>query len=117
MNLVADLVEVWHRCSLPNWDGQEAQPVQAETVVKTYSVIDSIIPLGLPLPCIGAEPNGCLTLKLHKEPNRTLSVSVNSDGTLNYVALLEGNNISGEEEVDGRFPRTILALIHRHFCE
>jgi hypothetical protein len=107
-----ELSAVAAACREPNWDGFNARPVSDETIINAYMLLDAL-PLGFPRPSIGAEPDGDLTLEWYRSPRRTLSVSVNSQGELNYAALLGPSRTCGTEAFYGDVPGAILDLVWR----
>lgn len=72
----------------------------------------NVIPLGFPPPIIGAEPDGDITFEWYKNPDWTLSVSVDGQGNLHYAALLGPDCAYGTEAFVGLVPRRILDLVY-----
>jgi hypothetical protein len=105
-----ELATVYEECRVPNWDGFQAMPVVQDTLRNAYVLLESL-PLGIPSPSIGAEPDGHLTLEWHRSANRTLSVSVDGEGNLHYAALIGPNQRFGKEAFFGESPNVILDLI------
>jgi hypothetical protein len=108
-----ELYAFWQECKLPNWDGYNAFEVQEVTLFKAHWLIEAL-PLGYPLPSVGAEPDGHLTLEWYANPYLTLSVSVSPEGILYYAALLGDHDARGSEffwEDGADVPQTILELI------
>ncbi|NJO85820.1 MAG: hypothetical protein HC818_03630 [Synechococcaceae cyanobacterium RM1_1_27] len=107
---IEELVTTWNECKTPNWDGYSAFPVKVETLNYAYAVIQSL-PLGFPLPSVGAEPDGHLTLDWYRNPHWTISVSVSPEGVLYYAALLGNSDPRGSEPFLGEIPKRLLSLI------
>lgn len=107
-----ELYDIFEQCREPNWDGYGAVPITQENYSYAYRFIESL-PWGVPVPSVGVEPDGCLTLEWHRSPRRTLSISIGSDGDLHYAALLGGSKAYGSEPFFGEPPQTILDLINR----
>ena len=107
-----ELAEVWEECSRPNWDGYDALPVQIKTLRYAKLFIEAL-PLGSPLPSVGAEPDGHLTLEWYRHPRWILSVSASPEGVLYYAALFGSSDVRGSEPFFGEVPRSILDLIQR----
>ena len=105
-----ELCAVAEECNEPNWDGQGAASVADETYRLAYRFFEAM-PLGVPLPAIGVEPDGHLTLEWHRSPRRTLSVSVSPEGDLHYAALLGARKRYGTEPFFGEVPKVILDLV------
>ena len=106
-----ELAETWEACSRPDWDGYDARPVTWNTYQNARQFLLAL-PLGTPLPEIGAEPDGHITLEWHAAPRRTLSVSVSPDELLHFAALLGPSRLCGTEPFFGDVPQRILGLIH-----
>ena len=110
--LFDELGSVWEECRRPNWDGYDALPVSQHSLRNAYELIESL-PFGSPLPSIGAEPDGELTLEWHRSSRRTLSVSVTAHGELHFAALQGPNRIYGTEAFFGEIPDRIVELIRQ----
>jgi hypothetical protein len=107
-----ELAAVWEECRTPNWDGRDAHAVEPETLHSAYRCIEAL-PLGCPLPSVGAEPDGHITLEWYSAPRCTLSVSISPDSMLYYAALFGASDVRGSEPFFGDVPKMILILIHR----
>jgi hypothetical protein len=107
-----ELITVWRACKAANWDGYDAFPVREQTFWQAWRFIQAL-PLGCPLPSVGAEPDGQLTLEWYRHSRWTLSVSVSPDGTLYYAALFGSNDVRGSEFFIEEIPATLLNLIKR----
>ncbi len=99
-------------CRMPNWDGYGAEAVSQQSFSVAYRFLDAL-PFGFPLPSIGAEPDGCLTLEWHRTPHHTVSVSASPQAELHYSALIGPNRVYGTEVFFGEPPNAILELIRR----
>jgi len=105
-----ELGVVWSECQTANCDGFGAVPVSPDTLRSADLFLDSL-PLDLPAPAIGAEPDGQLTLEWHRSPRHTLSISVSHDGYLHYAGLIGPNRKYGTIAFFGEIPADILRLI------
>jgi hypothetical protein len=101
-----ELGTVWEECRNPDWDGFGALAVSQDSLRNTYLVLESL-PLGFPLPSIGAEPDGQFTLEWHRSPSQTFSVSVDPDGLLHYAGLFGPNRRFGTEVLYDELPEVI----------
>ena len=100
-------------CEKPGWDGYGAEPVMLDAYRVAYRLVEHL-PAGIPMPSVGAEPDGHLTLEWYQSPSRVLSVSVGPAGELNYAALLgETSRRTGSEVFQNRVPGDLLQLIHQ----
>ncbi len=107
---IGELHDVWKECSANGWDGHGAFAVERETYTAAYCVIDSL-PFGFPLPSIGAEPDGQLTMEWRKGPRRVLSVSVDSKGFLHYAGLFGLDQRYGTLVLFSNVPDELLRLV------
>ena len=99
-------------CARPGWDGYGAEPVAPEACRHTRRVLESL-PASLPMPSVGAEPDGHLTLEWYRSPSRVLSLSVGPGGELHYAALLgDTSRRTGTEVLGSGLPHDLLELIH-----
>ena len=105
-----ELIDFWQECKLPNWDGYGALAVQEKTLINAFAFIHAL-PIGFPLPSVGAEPDGHLTLEWYRNPRWTLSVSISPEGILYYAALFGNSDESGLEPFLQDIPQAILELI------
>jgi hypothetical protein len=112
---IDELGSVWEECKDENWDGYHARAVTRDSLRNTYILLESL-PLGCPVPSIGADPDGEFTVEWHRSSRRTLSVSVSDDGNLHYAALLGPNREYGTVTFFGDIPQDILRLIDRVYC-
>jgi hypothetical protein len=79
---------------------------------RAYLFIEAL-PLSMPKPSAGAEPDGHLTLEWYQSPRRVASVSISPDGDLHYAALIGSARAFGTERFLGDVPRVVLDVIHR----
>ena len=107
-----ELLKTFEECREPNWDGYGAQSVREETYDLAHQFL-AALPLSIPVPSIGAEPDGHITVEWCRSPQRTLSVSISPDGDLHYAALLGLTKAYSAEPFVGEVPKIISDLIHR----
>lgn len=105
-----ELYAFWKECQLPDWDGYNALAVQEKALFNAYWFIESL-PLGYPLPSVGAEPDGHLTLEWYSNPRWILSVSISPESMLYYAALFGIRSERGSDHFCGEVPQPILKLI------
>lgn len=109
-NSLNELYDAYKECQRKNWDGYDAMPVSPNAFNVAYEFIQAL-PLGMPAPSIGAEPDGHLTLEWYRSPRRMLSVSASPDSELHYAALIGTSKRFGTEPFYGEVPRVIAELI------
>ena|SRR5437870_591447 len=113
MTVAADeLSRLAHECANPNWDGYGAAPVARETYLQARAFLD-VLPLTTPVPSVGAEPDGHITLEWYSSPRHLLSISVSPEGDLHYAALIGPAKAYGTEPFHGDVPHSLLDLIRR----
>ena len=110
------LCGVYEQCAVAGWDGYDAAAINQEAYLTAYRLLEAL-PLGVPAPTVGAEPDGHLTFEWHRGARRTLSVSVSPDAELHYAALLGTSKAYGTEPFLGDVPKTVLDLIRRVYAE
>jgi hypothetical protein len=107
-----ELSKTFEECCQRNWDGYGAQSVREETYHLAHQFLTAL-PLSTPVPSIGDEPDGQITVEWYRSPQRTLSVSISPDGDLHYAALLGAERICGTETFRARMPQVLSDLIAR----
>lgn len=114
--LFQSLATLAEECSHHGWDGHGAEPVTLDTYRAAYRFAESL-PLSMPTPAVGAEPDGHLTLEWYKNPSRVLSLSIGPEGELSYAALLgENARRTGSDCFQQEVPDDLLHLIHEVFA-
>lgn len=104
-----DELDEMHR-QYGNAEGAEA--VEAQTVELAHRFIEALPPV-CPMPSVGAEPDGHVTLEWYRATNWLLSVSVSPEGMLYWAALLGDEDPRGSCRFDCEIPQTILYWIRR----
>lgn len=113
MRVQKALVDQFEECSRRGWDGYGAEPVRQDTYLNARRFIEAL-PHGFPMPTVGAEADGHLTLEWYRNPSRVLSVSVSPEGDLHYAALLgSAARCNGTEPFLGDVPGDLLQIICR----
>jgi hypothetical protein len=107
-----ELLKTFEECREPNWDGYSAQAVREETYHLAHRILASL-PLGTPVPSVGAEPDGQITFEWYRAPQRTLSVSISPGGDLHYAALFGTERLCGTETFRSRIPAVLTELTMR----
>jgi len=107
------LAELLDACNQPNWDLYGATPVSQDAFRNAYRFIEAL-PQGFPMPTVGAESDGDITLEWYSSPEKVISVSISPDGDLNYASLLgTSSRRNGAEPFLGEVPSDLLNLIRR----
>jgi hypothetical protein len=114
-SVLQELAEVWEECSLANWDGYHALPVE-ERAYYNAAKFALALPFGMARPSLGATPDGSITFDWTEAPRRTLTVSIGPDDDLHYAALFGPGRACGTEAFFGEVPEAILDLIRRVYA-
>ncbi len=104
------LRETWQSCQQPDWDGDGAEAISAETYEVARCLLASL-PRDMPLPSISAEPDGQLNFEWYQAPRRLLSASISAEGTLYWAALISSEDPRGSCPFVDQFPQTLLYWI------
>ena len=110
--VLGELSEVYGECRTEGWDGYGALPVEQDTMRLAYCLIDSL-PYGFPMPSIGAEPDGHLTLEWQTGPYRILSVSVDPEGYLHFAGIYGTDRQNGRLTFYSTAPTELIQLVRR----
>ena len=108
----SELTEVFEECSQSNWDGYNALPVTYDSYLLAERFLIAL-PLGMPLPSIGAEPDGQFTCEWSTGARRCLSISFDPSGDLHFAALTGPGRACGSVPFVDSIPQTILDLIRQ----
>lgn len=95
-----DLISQIESCTTPGWDGYDALPVDLGSVRFAIRVIFELEDW-FPMPSIGIDPDGEITLEWTRNELNSVSVSVSSHGLLHYAAILDGKISHGKIEYAG----------------
>ncbi|MGB5108127.1 MAG: hypothetical protein WBP29_03710 [Candidatus Zixiibacteriota bacterium] len=107
-----ELREIEGECSSQNWDGYGAAAVTRETIEIARLFLQKL-PLGVPGPAVGADPDGDITFEWYYDPSRILSVSLGTDNVIHYACIMADRKYHGEEPFLGMIPSGLLSLIKR----
>ncbi len=98
---LAELDAVFAECSKPGWDGYKALSVTQKTYERAREFIKALPP-EVPVPDIGADRDGCMTVEWYSQKKCLLSISIGPSGRLGFVgALLNGAPFYGMVTVRG----------------
>lgn len=111
-SLFSELNEMMLDCCRPGWDGYDAEAVTVDAYRAAERFIRSL-PVGIPCPEIGADPDGCVSFEWRKSARRTVMVSVRPDNGLDYAALVGSAKFHGSEPFFGTMSETLQSLIRR----
>jgi hypothetical protein len=104
------LKEVAQECTVSNWDGHNAYPVNRETLSNAVVLVETI-PEELPLPTVNAAPDGSLTLEWYRNKKNIVNLNISPDKKLYFVRTSGDKSYGGEEPMMGEFPRLLETFI------
>lgn len=87
--VTASLRDIASTSSLANWDGFGATAVSEQTLSQTKAVLEALqflLPGATPPPDISAESDGEICIDWTVDSNRTISISIGDQGTINFAA-------------------------------
>lgn len=107
--LIQELHEVFNECSIENWDGYGALPIQEKALLEAERFI-TVIPAFMPDPEIVPEPSGDIGLQWSFGENRILTVSFEGRDIITYAAILGSSERTkcGKEKFNNSIPQVIL---------
>ncbi len=108
--ILAELLAVWHQSNTANWDGYGATAIAEKTLHLTEVLVEKLPPHA-PLPDVGAEADGHMTLEWRNGSDRLISVSVDPNLRLHYVAVIDREQHHGCVPYSPILPRSILNLV------
>jgi hypothetical protein len=111
-SVLEELAVLAESCAQPGWDGYGGESVSRGTLCNARAFVEAL-PQGAPMPTVGAEPDGHLTLEWYRNPNWVLSVSISPENNLYYAAILGCAKTHGEEPFLGRIPGSLLQIMER----
>lgn len=107
--LIQDLRETFGECSIEDWDGYGALPIQEQAVLEAERFI-GVMPAFMPDPEIAPEPSGDIGLQWSFGENRILTVSFEGRDIITYAAILGSSERTkcGKEKFNNSIPQVIL---------
>lgn len=106
------LAHVAQAAATADWDGYGALPV-SDLSVRAARWFLSEIPAHLPMPEIGAEPDGEIAIEWAGSSGFALSISFSTQGLLTYAAIFGDSHARGTEAFVGSFPAIIAVHLDR----
>lgn len=97
-------------CSMPDWDGEGAAPVEQSTLANARRFVDAL-PMGLPEPEPGVHPDGEIAFSWIGAKGHRLSMAVGPTGRLTYAYRKLPSKMNGTEWLGDRIPKPLLEYI------
>ena len=99
--------DLYRRCRQPNWDGDEAIAVSADSVSDARAVLFAL-PSHYPVPEIFAEATGLIAFEWYRRPGFRFVVTMPGNGSLEYAGLFgSGNESYGRTRFTDGLPKII----------
>ena len=109
-NVLSELELLFHDFSVSDWDGYNAEPIKHETFISAKRLI-RMLPTDIPLPEIGAEPDGSITFEWYRSPNYIVSMSLTSDIRIFFASLKGERTQRGSDVFYDKLPFFVHRLI------
>lgn len=104
----ADIWATLRECSEYDWDGAGAEPAVPASARRAAALIRAM-PGSLPLPDIGVDPDGSVSLDWPVVHGRSLTLSVDAVGAIPYAWIDNGTSGHGVTPFDGTgFPHPLM---------
>ena len=108
------LEELFEECSVPGWDGYDAQPLSREAYLEARKLILSLpIVSFIPMPEIVPEPSGDIAFEWSKGKRRTFVASVGGNNEIVYAGLYGLNKAHGTEYFGDSLPAVLIENLRR----
>lgn len=104
------LNELARDCSMPNWDGEGAAPVEQSTLASARRFVDAL-PMGLPEPEPGVHPDGEIAFSWIGGKGHRLSLAVGPTGRITYAYRRSPSKMNGTEWLGDRIPQALVEYI------
>ncbi|MBI4503773.1 MAG: hypothetical protein HY700_21755 [Gemmatimonadetes bacterium] len=111
---VADeaLASVFKQASTRNWDGYGAAPVSLAACERAQRFLDAL-PGTVPVPEIGADPDGEIAFEWRLSPRQVFSVSVGAGYEVAYAGLFGAGRTHGTEFFIDELPNAVMDNLRR----
>lgn len=105
--LLDELDDIRDGASQVGWDGYGAQPLNVDAYDFAKAFIKAL-PTTAPLPEVGADPDGEVSLDWHFGPRRALSVSIGPTGRCTFAWVLGQRSNRGTDWIEDEIPASIV---------
>jgi hypothetical protein len=109
------LRETFEECSVPDWDGYNALPINEDAFNEANKIIE-LLPSSIPMPEIMADPNGEIAFEWRKGNNHIFVLSVSGRQKITYAGIFGSNKTHGVEYYNSSLPSIILDYIRRVYA-
>ncbi len=112
--VLQELFKLWEECSVENWDGFGAQPINLESFSEAERFIQAL-PTLVPKPELNLDPDGEISFEWYIEPRKVFSVSIGKRNEITFAGLFGPNKTYGREYFGDEIPKTVFDNIDRLF--
>jgi len=105
-----ELAEIQDECSIANWDGYNALPLQTNSLEYAKRFL-AFLPIGIEAPAVSIEPDGEISFEWYRSASRILSVSFGSSGEIHCAAIIGARRFSLSEPIGDSLPSYIASSI------
>lgn len=113
--LLGEIAEILDDCSTRGWDGYDAVPISADSVIAMVEILDNL-PEGLQGPDVVPQPNGSLALEWQTDDRRMFALAATGQ-TIVYAGRFGGSATQyGQERFFGVIPQPVLEILTRYFA-
>ena len=111
----AALIELYQRCRVADWNGEDADAITIEVLVEAKKLLD-LLPSSIPTPEFLPEPTGAIAFEWYQGRNRVYVLSVSGNKTIEFAGLLGlGNEIHGKANFEESLPQIIQGQLREFF--
>jgi hypothetical protein len=114
LDMLQVLAALFEECSVPGWDGYDAQPLNKEAYLEARKLILSLpIVSFIPMPEIVPEPSGAIAFEWSKGKRRTFVASVGGNSEIVYAGLYGLNKAHGTEYFGDSLPAVLIENLRK----
>ena len=110
IRLQRELSEVQYECSVENWNGYDAKPLERQSVEYVCNFLQAL-PSDISYPELGAEPNGDLTMIWNKRGYYVV-IGIDPTATIAWGGTGPDGNVFGHAKFDKVIPKVVLDLLN-----
>lgn len=114
--LLANLDELYERCSQPGWDGYDAMPITEDAYEEARELI-TLLPTICPPPDVTSDPAGHVSFEWYKSPRQVFVISVNGTKVMTYAGFFGSAKISRAEPYHKSLPKSIVDNLAQFYSQ
>lgn len=117
--IVQQLRDAQFECSIPNWNGYNADPITEQTLSLAVKLVELLDREGVPMPTgVEAQPSGALALKWYVRAQWMIAAcfycpSLTAPCKVDWVCWLAGSVKTGESDTLDSIPPELRELIEQ----